>query len=98
MDSLYIYGANNYNQNNINKDTYPKRIKWIKDNIENILKMEPEFINKAENKYVFTAFCLIMRNLQKDPNYKVKLPVFLDATCSGIQILAAIMRDNTISP
>ena len=31
------------------------------------------------------AFCLVLRELNKDPNYLVKLPVFLDATCSGIQ-------------
>jgi DNA-directed RNA polymerase, mitochondrial len=93
LDSLYIYGANNYNQSNISKDTYSNRIKWVKDNINNILKMDKEFILKAENKIIFIVFCLIIRQLQKDTNYKVKLPVFLDATCSGIQHLAAIMRD-----
>jgi DNA-directed RNA polymerase len=59
--------------------------------------MEPEFIKNAENKFVFTAFCLTMRELDKDPNYKVKLPVFLYATCSGIQHLAALMRDFNIA-
>jgi DNA-directed RNA polymerase, mitochondrial len=93
LDSLYIYGANNYNESNISKDTYPNRIKWVKNNMENILKMEPDFILKAENKFVFTAFCLTIRELNKNPNYLVKLPVWLDATCSGIQILAAILRD-----
>src|ERR1700720_1252638 len=55
--------------------------------------MDPEFILKAENKFVFTAFCLTIRELNKNPNFKVKIPVFLDATCSGIQHLAAVMRD-----
>jgi hypothetical protein len=48
--------------------------------MNNILKMEPEYMLKAENKLVFTAFCLTMRELNKNPEYKVKLPVFLDAT------------------
>jgi DNA-directed RNA polymerase len=61
--------------------------------MDNILKMEKEFIMKAENRFVFSAFCLTMRELNKNPNFKVKLPVFLDCTCSGIQHLAAIMRD-----
>jgi hypothetical protein len=43
--------------------------------MENILKMEPDFILKAENKFVFTAFCLTIRELNKNPNYLVKLPV-----------------------
>ena len=61
--------------------------------MDNILQMKPEFILKAENKFVFTAFCIVMIKLNIDPKYKVRLPVFLDATCSGIQHLAAIMRD-----
>jgi DNA-directed RNA polymerase len=55
--------------------------------------MNPEFILNAENKSAFTAFCLVMRELNKDPNYLVKLPIFLDATCSGVQHLAAIAQD-----
>jgi DNA-directed RNA polymerase len=42
---------------------------------------------------VFAAFCLNMRELDKNPNYIIKTPVFLDATCSGIQHLAALMKD-----
>jgi DNA-directed RNA polymerase len=61
--------------------------------MNNILKMEADFILKAENPFVFAAFCLNIIELKKNPNYKVKLPVFMDATCSGIQHLAAIMRD-----
>jgi DNA-directed RNA polymerase, mitochondrial len=93
LESLYIYGANNYNESNISKDTYPNRIKWVLNNMDKILKMDSEFILKAENKFVFSAFCLVIRELKKNPNYLVKLPVWLDATCSGIQHLAAIMRD-----
>jgi DNA-dependent RNA polymerase len=93
IDNLYIYGANAYNQKNISKDTYNNRIKWVKLNMKNILKMEPEFMLKAENKYVFTSFCLTIREIEKDPNHLVNLPLFLDCTCSGIQHLAALMRD-----
>lgn len=29
---------------------------------------------------MFAAFCLLMKNLNNDPNYKVHFPIFLDAT------------------
>jgi DNA-directed RNA polymerase len=34
-----------------------------------------------------------MRELDNNPNAIIKTPVFLDATCSGIQHLAALMKD-----
>nr|QWO71402.1 RNA polymerase [Asterophora parasitica] len=96
LDSLYIYGANLYNFNNISKDSLEARKNWVKTNINNILKMDNDFINGAENKLVFIAFCLTIRDLKKNPNHLVKLPVFLDATCSGIQHLAALMKDKIL--
>lgn len=92
-DYLYIYGANNHNQSNISKDTYPNRIKWVKKNYKKIISLDKKLILSAENPFVFTAFCLTMRELQNNPNYPVKIPVFLDATCNGIQHLAAILQD-----
>ena len=52
--------------------------------------MKQTFIEKAENKFIFTAFCLLIKNLHEDPNYEVRMPIFLDATCSGNQHLAAV--------
>lgn len=34
-----------------------------------------------------------MKELNKNPKYKVHMPIFLDATCSGIQHLAALIQD-----
>jgi DNA-directed RNA polymerase len=34
-----------------------------------------------------------MREIHFNPNFKIKIPVFLDATCNGIQHLAAILQD-----
>jgi len=42
-------------------------------------------------------FCLTLKNIHDDPNYKVKLPVFLDATCSGIQQLATLLLDKELA-
>ena len=91
INSLYIYGANNYNENNISKATYTDRIEWVHKNIDNILRMDKVFLNKAENRFVFAAFCLNMRELHLNSQFEVKLPIFLDATCSGIQHLAGLV-------
>lgn len=93
LDSLYIYGANLYNENNISKASFSARIEWILNNKNKILEMNKEFMINAENKFSFAAFCLLLRELDLNVDYKVKLPVFLDATCSGILHLAAIIKD-----
>lgn len=90
---LYIYGANAYNFNNISKAPFFKRIEWVYYNMDNILKMEKDFLLKAENKFVFSAFCLLLKNLEVDSKFPVHFPVFLDATCSGIQHLSALIQD-----
>lgn len=91
--NLYIYGANLYNEFNTAKKPYKARIEWVEDNMEKILRMDSHFINDAEEKFAFASFCLVMRDLNKNPNCLVHLPVFLDATCSGIQHLAGLIQD-----
>lgn len=50
-------------------------------------------ILSAENPFVFTAFCLNMREIHYNPDAVINTPIFLDATCSGIQHVAGLMRD-----
>jgi len=38
-----------------------------------------------------------MKELHYNKNIPVKLPIFLDATCSGIQHLAALIRDTDLA-
>lgn len=90
---LYIYGANNHNENNLSKASFEERIQWVKDNYDKIINLDPNLILSAENKFVFTAFCLNMKQLHNNPLSIIKTPVFLDATCSGIQHLAALLQD-----
>lgn len=92
-DSLYVYGANLYNENNINKKPYKDRIDWVIKNYNNIINMDLTFLKGADSVYLFAAFCLVIRELDKNPLAKVHLPIFLDATCSGIQHLAALLLD-----
>jgi DNA-directed RNA polymerase len=58
-----------------------------------IISLEKEFINKANKKIQFAAFCIAIKNYELDNKFLVKLPIFLDATCSGIQHLSAMLQD-----
>lgn len=93
---LYIYGANCYNDNNISKKSYKDRINWVKNNYDKIINLDINFIMKAESMFLFTSFCLAIKDIHFNNKSKVYLPVFLDATCSGIQHLAALLKDIDI--
>jgi DNA-dependent RNA polymerase len=93
FDYLYIYGANAYNENGLAKKSINERINWVQVNYQKILKMEKEFLINAKEKFTFAAFCLVIRKLHQNHKAVIHLPIFLDATCSGIQHLAALMKD-----
>jgi hypothetical protein len=90
---LYVHGANNHNENNISKESFENRIQWVKNNYQRIINLEKSLILSAENPFVFLAFCLNMKEIDKNPKAIINTPVFLDATCSGIQHLAALLLD-----
>jgi DNA-directed RNA polymerase, mitochondrial len=90
---LKIYGANCYDYKNISKNVYEQRLKWVDENLENILAIKPEFMLKSKSPLLFAAFCLNIKYNNSDPKAIIYTPVFLDATCSGIQHLAAILKD-----
>lgn len=92
-DYLYIYGANNHNHKNISKENFKKRIAWVKKNYNKIINLDRDLILSADNPFIFSSFCLTMKELHNNPNYIVKIPVFLDATCNGMQHLAAMLQD-----
>jgi len=87
------YGANLYNYNKLNKDKHKNRTAWLFSKLYNIYNMDFNFIKKAESILSFISFCLVMKQLKKDPFYEVNLPIYIDATCSGIQHIAAMIKD-----
>lgn len=96
LNIFYAYGASIYsNVNNKNNEKY--RINWVKNNKSNILNMNSDFIRSAESPVSFAAFCLEMRRLEENRNVEIKMPVFIDATCSGIQHIAAIIGDTELA-
>jgi len=94
---FYVYGANVYNHEGINKKSMQERYNWVLNNLDNIYMLSKDFILKAESPATFAAFCLTMKKLKDDPNYIVHNPIFLDATCSGVQHFAAMLLDLELS-
>lgn len=88
---LKVYGANLHDENKISRASYKDRIKWVDDNESKILNLGMDFILKANSRFDFVAFCLAYINYKAGK--KVHLPIFLDATCSGIQHFATILKD-----
>ena len=86
-----VYGANLHDENKISRASYKDRIKWVDDNESKILNMDMEFILRADSRFDFIAFCFAYKRFKN--NKKVHLPIFLDATCSGIQHLSTILKD-----
>jgi len=91
--NLYIHGANNHNESNISKESFENRIKWVKKNYDKIINLDTSLILSAEKPFIFLAFCLNMKELHINPFANIYTPVFLDATCSGIQHLSALLLD-----
>jgi DNA-directed RNA polymerase, mitochondrial len=57
------------------------------------MNLDKEFKLSAEKPFIFLAFCLNMKELDRNSNAVINTPVFLDATCSGIQHLSALLLD-----
>lgn len=92
---LKIYGANLYG---IDKESIISRIKWIDSNHQNIIDMNLDFILKASEPLIFIAFCFEYRNYFNNPkDFVSRLPILLDATCSGLQHLSAMVGESTIA-
>lgn len=83
MQYLAIDIANNYG---LDKETYENRISWVKENI-NYLE---EYQNKAEEPILYVRAVKALRNVQAGK--PVGHTVALDAVCSGLQIMSALMK------
>jgi len=88
INYLKIFGANCYG-NKLGKLSFTDRIKWVEDNIQNIINFENGIlISEAEDKLLFISFCFEFNNYlnalnNKLPYFVTHLPIQLDATCNG---------------
>lgn len=92
---LCIYGANLYDENNMSKEPYDKRIQWVLKNEIKILSLDIDFIVKADQRFTFISFCLAYKRYKNKE--KVYLPISMDATCSALQLFSSLLLDEDLA-
>lgn len=70
-----------------------KREKWFNKNRSFILDMDKDFIEKSDDIILFHNFCLYYSNYINSNQDKFCLPIFFDATCSGLQHISCLLED-----
>lgn len=93
LDYVYIYCANTFG---ISKETHKHRIEWVEANLNAIISMDKELILRAKSPIQFAGLCLVIQGYHADPDKLVRMPIYLDATCSGLQHIAGLMGDYTL--
>jgi len=102
VNYLKMFGANCFG-NKIDKLSADKKIDWVDNNITQILDFRNgELISKANNKFLFTAFCIEFKRwwcfyYESTENYfNTYLPVQLDASCNGFQHLVLLSGESKL--
>lgn len=99
-DGLYwlkIHGANCYG---FDKLTYEERIKEIDEREDEIKAIWQDPIGnirywyEADCPLMYLAFAFSYGDYLNDPETPCHSPVYLDATCSGIQIYSGLLKDK----
>ena len=94
---LKVHGANCWGED---KQSYAGRVAWTEKNsdwIDSIGKDPLGSISewsKADEPWAFLAFCIEWHNyLKEGESYVCSLPVAIDGSSNGLQILSLMMRD-----
>jgi DNA-dependent RNA polymerase-like protein len=95
LEALKIYTANVFGLNKLSNNY---KIKWINNNIEKIIELNNDLINDAKEKLLFIACAYELKGYYNDPdNFISRLPVYLDATASGLQHLSVMTKDLNLA-
>jgi DNA-directed RNA polymerase len=86
---------------------FEERIKWTGDNLDLLRKIGNAVLNRddpspldwalrsIDDKYQFLAACCeLVQALDQGPDFITRLPLTFDATCSGLQHLCGMTRDE----
>ncbi len=94
---LAVYGANLFGKDKI---TFEERVKWVGEQREMILAVAKDPLanqqwQDADEPWQFLAWCLEWAGwLNTGSGYVTHLPVCLDGTNNGLQILSMLTRDE----
>ena len=98
---LRVHGANVYG---LGKSDWQTRIDWVLEHEQLILTCGNDpwlafsFWTRAEKPFSFLAFCRTYYEWkQEGPTYKCRHPIILDATCSGVQNFAGLLRSQEMA-
>jgi DNA-directed RNA polymerase len=98
-DWFLVGGANNYGI----KGTYEERQKWILKHEKEIIKVADDplanrnFWEQCDNPLVFVAWAFEFKEWLKNRlTFKTRLPVRLDHTASGLQIVSLLKNDKKL--
>lgn len=103
LEALYIQCATEGEFDGVDKASFAARVKWVEDNLEAIKAVGEDFRNlvgwwtsAADGKpFMFLAACRAIAEFhQQGWGYQCRLFAYEDATCSGIQVYSALLRDE----
>jgi len=91
LESLQVYLANCYG---LDKKSIQIRIQWSIDNHDKIINIkENKFWLEGKEPFLFLSAALEYINVINNENYVSRLPIYIDATCNGLQHLAVMTQD-----
>ena len=93
---LFVHAANCWGYD---KERIQKRHDWANEKWEEWKVWAEDPVKnkqwqKADDPFNFLAAILELKKANGDPQYESGLPIALDATCSGLQVLSALSRDE----
>ena len=96
---LAVHGANMWGV----KGSKAERVQWVQDNETGIRNTiySPEDCNwwqGADKPWMFLAFCLDWAGvIEQGEDYVSKLPISMDGSCNGSQMMSLILRDKHLA-
>ena len=95
VKALKIYLANSFG---LNKKSINYRLNWVNDNLQRILDIDSNMWLDAKEKLLFLSAALELKGYYDQPNNFIsRIPIYLDATCSGLQHLASMTTDLNLA-
>ena len=104
LNWLKVHIANCGDFDKISKRSFDERLWWVADNIEKIkanaeAPLEQRWWTEADKPFQFLAACKELTAASKEgPAFVSRIPVSFDGSCSGLQHLSAMMRDEKTAP
>ena len=94
---LAIIGANHYGEDKV---SLQERVDWVMDNQQMILEIAADPFSdlrwtEADEPFQFVRWCMVWSEFRAEGyGYVCHLPANVDATCSGMQIFSAALKDR----